>query len=127
MELLRSFILCCWLVLVHYYIHNSQNKVKQMDESVGANISNKWGMGGGLMTVLYGWMTDAGTAVFVGIVITLAGFVMSYYFQRKRQIRERAEAALRKELLLREEARKEELHQAQILIITQGRAGNDGS
>lgn len=98
-----------------------------MDESVGANISNKWGMGGGLMTVLYGWMTDAGTAVFVGIVITLAGFVMSYYFQRKRQIRERAEAALRKELLLREEARKEELHQAQILIITQGRAGNDGS
>lgn len=98
-----------------------------MDESVGANISNKWGMGGGLMTVLYGWMTDAGTAVFVGIVITLAGFVMSYYFQRKRQNRERAEAELRKELLLRDEARKEELHQAQILIITQGRVGNDVS
>lgn len=77
------------------------------------------------MTVLYGWMTDAGTAVFVGVVVTLAGFVMSYYFQRKRQIRERTEAALREELLLRDEARKEELHQAQLLIITQGRVGHD--
>lgn len=99
-----------------------------MDDSLGINISNRWGMGGGFMTVLYGWLTDAGTAVFIGVVVTLAGFAMSYYFQRKRQVRERQEAELRKELLLKEERRKEELHKAklqQILYTARDRSANE--
>ena len=110
-------IIVCWLILEHYYFHNQQSKVQRMDESIGASLSNRWGMGGGFMTLLYGWMTDAGTAIFVGVVVTIAGFVMSYYFQRKKQNRERDEASLRERLLLREEDRKEELHQARLLRI----------
>lgn len=107
-------LILCWLLLEHHYLYNSQVKVQEMDETVGASISNRWGMGGGSLTLLYGWMTDASTAVFIGVIVTLAGFLMSFYFQRKRQIRELHEAALRRELLLKEEDRKEALHQARL-------------
>ena len=104
----------CLLIIEHHYIHKSCTKVVKMDETLGTNVSNRWGMGGGLTTLLYGWATDAGTAVFIGIVVTVLGFIMSCYFQRKRQLREKAEIDLRTELLLREEARKKELHQARL-------------
>lgn len=106
-------VIICWLFLEHYYLYNTL-KVQYMDESMGTSISNRWGMGGGFLTLMYGWLTDASTAVFIGVLVTVGGFVMSFYFQRRKNSREKVEAALRRELLLKEEQRKEELHQAQL-------------
>ena len=109
-------VIMCSILASHYYLYSTL-KVSRMDDSMGANISNKWGMGGGLLTLLYGWLTDVNTAVFIGTLVTVLGFIMSLYFQRRRHIREQRETEIRLELILkdedrkhREELRKEELH-----------------
>lgn len=96
-----------------------------MDETMGTSISNRWGMGGGFLTLMYGWLTDASTAIFVGVLVTIVGFIMSFFFQRRKHNREKLESELRKKLLLKEEARQvreevrqEELHRAQLLQLT---------
>lgn len=106
-------ILICWLFLEYCYLRNII-KVRYMDETFGTSISNRWGMGGGFLTLLYGWLTDASTAVLIGVLVTIGGFIMSLYFQRRRNNREKQEAEFRHELLVKEERRKEELHQAQL-------------
>lgn len=80
-------------------------------------IATKIGMGGGTLASVFGWFTSNGAAVFVGILITILGFVMNAWFQRRRDAREEAEAALRREHEIRREQRLEEMHQAQLEAI----------
>ena len=75
---------------------------------------------GGLFTSIYGWLTQTGSAVFIGIVITILGFLINYYFQKKKA---------RRDLILwqqmfdaneKAERRKEELHLARLEAIRLG-------
>ena len=88
-------------------------------------IATKIGMAGGTLASVFGWFTSNGAAVFVGILMTVLGFVMNAWFQRRtdarellyhqrKDAREEAEAALRREHEIRCEQRLEELHQAQL-------------
>lgn len=93
-----------------------------------ASTATKWGMGGGLATSVFGWMSSNGAAVLVGIVMTVAGFFVNYVYQRKRF---KLMALAREEesvLAMAEEARRnaaerraEELHEAQLLALKEGR------
>ena len=71
-------------------------------------------MGGGALTTVFGYLSSSGTAVFVGVVVTILGFAFNLYFQRKRHARELEEWSTKKTLLLEEERRKEEYHQAML-------------
>lgn len=120
-----SLAIACWLIVEHYYIYFYIEKVKNMDDTVGTNISNKVGLGGGFFTLMYGWLSDTNTAVFLGVVVTIVGFLMSLYFQRKKDIREKNESKTRHRLLLEEAQRNKELHEERMNRIRNGQRDVD--
>jgi len=75
---------------------------------------------GGLFTSLYGWLTQTGSAVFIGIVITILGFLVNYYFQRKKAKRDHILWQQMFDANERAEKRKEELHLARLEAIRLG-------
>lgn len=62
---------------------------------------------GGNVSVLWGAMSNTGTAVFVGLVVTVMGFAMNWYFKHD----ERKRAVSQQEF---ENRLKLELHQTQM-------------
>lgn len=76
---------------------------------------------GGLATSIYGWLTQTGSAVFIGIVITILGFLMNYYFQHRKAKRDKIIWKQTYEANIRAEQRKEELHQARLRAIAIGK------
>ena len=84
---------------------------------VSVAVKSTWG---GMLGSVYGWLTQTDSAIFIGIVITLLGFVMNYFFQR---FKAKREAVLWQEQLkshLRAEERREELHAARLFSIRNG-------
>lgn len=79
-----------------------------------ASLTTRWGMGGGTVTSIFGWLSSNQFAVLIGIAVTLLGFIINAIFQYRREKRSSAESALQKKLLLDEDRRKEELHLLQI-------------
>lgn len=77
-------------------------------ESIVSSVSTKGGMAGGTVYSFYGWLTSSSAAVLIGILVTVAGFVVNLIYQRKRDNREEREQLLR-------EKREDELHQARMM------------
>lgn len=75
---------------------------------------------GGLFTSIYGWFTQTGSAVFIGILITILGFLVNYYFQKKKAKRDLILWKQNYEANIRAEQRKEELHHARLEAIRLG-------
>ena len=88
---------------------------------MGTSISNKVGLGGGFFTLMYGWLSDTNTAVFLGVLVTIIGFIMSLYFQRKKDKRERNESEMRKQLLQEQAQRDKELHSLRVEQLLTGK------
>lgn len=88
----------------------------QVVDSVVISTSSKFTVGG-LFASIYGWLTQTGSAVFIGIVITILGFLMNYYFQHRKAKRDNIIWQQTYEANLRAEQRKEELHQARLQAI----------
>lgn len=76
--------------------------------------ASKWGMGGGTVTTALGWLSSSGATVLIGLLITLVGFLVNFFSQKRREKREIEERAFREKIALREESRKEELHRAKL-------------
>lgn len=72
---------------------------------------------GGMFSSVYGWLTQTDSAIFIGIVVTMLGFVMNYIFQRSRSKRETSLWEEQLKAHLRAEERKEEIHKARLLNI----------
>lgn len=80
---------------------------------------------GGLFTSVYGWLTQTGSAVFIGIIITILGFLVNYYFQKKKAKRD---LILWKQMFdanEKAEKRKEELHLARLEAIRLGKKAEE--
>lgn len=60
---------------------------------------------------MYGFLADNGVAIAIGTIVTIGGFVMNWYFQRRRNQREieAAEAKERREIEMHSWAREEHL------------------
>ena len=80
---------------------------------------------GGLFTSVYGWLTETGSAVFIGIVITVLGFLVNYYFQKKKAKRDHILWQQTFDANERAEKRKEELHQARLEAIRLGQKAEE--
>ncbi len=85
-----------------------------------SSAASRYGMGGGMLTSLLGYFTSNGGAILVGILVTFAGFLVTVYYQRKRDYRETHEMTLREEFQLAEEERKQELHEAKLEALRSG-------
>lgn len=107
-------VIVCWVMMEYYYLYHYSRKVKTVDETMGTSISNKIGLGGGFFTLMYGWLSDTSTAVFLGVLVTVIGFIMSLYFQRKKDRRERNEYEMKKQLLQEQAQREKELHDLRV-------------
>ena len=92
---------------------------------MGTSISNKVGLGGGFFTLMYGWLSDTNTAVFLGVLVTIIGFIMSLYFQRKKDKRERNESEMRKQLLQEQAQREKEIHDLRVKQLLVGKREPD--
>lgn len=64
-----------------------------------ANTSVKWGMGGGSLTSIFGYLSSSDLLMLVGVITTALGFMVNLYFQYKRDARAREEHELKKKLL----------------------------
>ncbi len=76
-------------------------------ESLVSSVATKGGMGGGTVAAMYGWLTSSAAAVLIGILVTVAGFIVNFIYQRRRDNREEREQMVR-------EQREAELHQARL-------------
>ena len=74
-------------------------------------VANKYGIAGGFLTYAYGWLTNTSNAVFVGVLATLAGLLVSVVCQVLKNKREARAAEVAEELARNEEARRRELHE----------------
>ena len=69
---------------------------------------------GGMVTSVFGWLSSADAAVFIGVVITVLGFLVNFYFARLKTKREIALLLAQEKAQLRSEEREEELHRARL-------------
>lgn len=78
------------------------------------SVATKYGMGGGSLTSIIGFVTSNGLAVLIGILVTVGGFVVNYWFQRRRETREIEGLKFDRAIALAEEQRRIEMHAAQM-------------
>lgn len=101
--------------------HEPMNNIEHVQalavETSFTTAATKWGMGGGTLTTAFGWLASNGAAVFIGIVVTVLGFVVNYVFQRRRDKREAELAEFQRNIELAEERRRQEMHEAQLAAL----------
>lgn len=68
------------------------------DASV-ANNSVKWGMGGGSLASVCGFLSNSDILMIIGVVTTGLGFIVNLYYQYRRDARAKAEHDLQMKLL----------------------------
>ena len=64
-----------------------------------ANNSVKWGMGGGSVTSIFGFLSNSDLLMIIGVLTTALGFVVNLYYQYRRDARAKAEHELQMALL----------------------------
>lgn len=79
-----------------------------------ASMTTKYGMGGGVLTSLIGWLSSNEAVVIIGIVVTLLGFIINLIFQLKREKRQIKASLLEEELMKKEDQRKQALFEEQM-------------
>lgn len=89
----------------------------QAVEAAAVSIATKVGMGGGSAASTVGWLASNNTVVVVGLFVTIVGFLINLYFQRRRDKRETRESELKMKLDLAEEKRNAELHKVQMSVL----------
>lgn len=72
-----------------------------------SSAATKWGLVGGSTTSIIGWLSSNQAAVLIGISVTVIGFVVNMYYQRRRDKRESY-------YLKQEELRKQEIHELEV-------------
>lgn len=95
--------------------------------------ANKYGIIGGFFTYAYGWATETGNAVFIGVLATLVGLVVSVVCQILKHKRESTTARILREIeatksrilqetAINEDKRRKEMHEALLASLKSGAA-----
>lgn len=79
---------------------------------------------GGMVTSIFGWLASSNSAVLIGIIVTVGGFLLNWYYQRRREIREEYQAKRIAEAFDKEEVRKEELHRLRVTALKESQGAN---
>lgn len=79
-----------------------------------ANTTAKYGMGGGAVTSIVGWLSSSEAVILIGVIVTILGFLINLMFQIRRDKRQQIKDELEKSLLLAREKREEALFEEQM-------------
>ena len=82
--------------------------------------ANKYGIMGGFFTYAYGWATDTGNAVFIGVLVTLVGLLVSVICQILKHKREATASRILQEAVINEDKRRKEIHEALLASLKSG-------
>lgn len=93
---------------------NKDDIANQISDATIASMTTRWGMGGGMATSIVGYLSSTEMAVFIGVVITIAGFILNSVFQWKREKRSRIEWQVKEDILKQEAEQKEIEFQAKL-------------
>lgn len=74
-----------------------------------ANATAKYGMGGGAVTSLIGWLSSSEAVLLIGVIVTILGFIVNFIFQVRRDNRLKHKTELEEQLLIREDERQQAL------------------
>ncbi len=73
--------------------------IKDLTDASVANASVKWGMGGGSLTSIFGYLSSSDLLMFFGVVTTVMGFIVNLIYQYRRDKRATEEHELKKKIL----------------------------
>lgn len=88
-------------------------------DSTMISLSTK-SMGGGTISLLFGYLSSSGFAVLLGIILTVLGFGFNLYFQRRQNLRNKEKWELERRQLEYEEERRREIHTLRINRLRSG-------
>lgn len=86
----------------------------ELDELIP--LTNKL-QGGGFATTAVGWLASSTGIAITGLVLTIIGFAANMFYQRKRDWRDKEATKLRTKLELKDDLRKQELHDLQMQVL----------
>lgn len=89
-----------------------------MDDSLNdfavSSMTTKYGMGGGVVTSVIGWLSSNEAVILIGVLVTILGFIINLVFQVRRDKRQIRAALLEEEYMKREDLRKQLLFEEQL-------------
>ena len=85
-----------------------------INDATIANFTAKYGMGGGAVTSLIGWLSSSEAVLLIGVIVTILGFLVNLVFQVRRDKRQKDRDDLEKQLLIAKEKREEKLFEEQM-------------
>lgn len=85
-----------------------------INDATMANMTAKYGMGGGAVTSLIGWLSSSEAVLLIGVLVTIFGFIINLIFQIRRDRRQIHTTELEEEFMKKEDARKQALFEEQM-------------
>ena len=73
--------------------------LKDLTDASVANASVKWGMGGGSVTSIFGYLSSSDLLMFFGVVTTVLGLIVKLIYQHRRDVRASEEHKLKQKIL----------------------------
>ena len=94
-----------------------------INDATLANMTAKYGMGGGAVTSFIGWLSSSEAVILIGVIVTILGFLVNLIFQVRRDKRQRDRDDLEKQLLIAKEKREEKLFEEQMKQLKEHKNG----
>lgn len=94
-----------------------------INDATMANMTAKYGMGGGAVTSFIGWLSSSEAVILIGVIVTILGFLVNFVFQIRRDKRQKDRDDLEKQILIAKEKRDIELFDAQMKQLKEHKNG----
>lgn len=88
-----------------------------------ANMTAKYGMGGGAVTSFIGWLSSSEAVILIGVIVTILGFLVNFMFQMRRDKRSKDRDDLEKQIMIAKEKRDIQLFEEQMKQLKEHKNG----
>lgn len=88
-----------------------------------ANMTAKYGMGGGAVTSFIGWLSSSEAVILIGVIVTILGFLVNLMFQMRRDKRQKDRDELEKQIMIAKEKRDIRLFEEQMKQLKEQKNG----